>query len=111
MIRYSSTAVIAMALAAPAWADDAGSLPLSADSGGTITVTATRVPEKVEDVPATVSVKDGEQIADEMVSDIKDLVRFEPGVSVRQQPSRFGAALGVTERPASTSAGSRAIAC
>ena len=93
MIRSSVTAIVAMALAAPAWAEEA-----AADNGGTITVTATRIPEKVEDVPATVSVKDDTRIADEMVSDIKDLVRFEPGVSVRQGPSRFGAALGVTGR-------------
>ncbi|MGQ2932221.1 MAG: TonB-dependent receptor plug domain-containing protein, partial [Sphingopyxis sp.] len=31
-------------------------------------------------------------------TDIKDLVRFEPGVSVRRQPARFGAALGSTGR-------------
>ena len=68
-----------------------------------IVVTATRTPQKVEDVPATISVKNDEQLEDEMVSDIKDLVRFEPGVSVRQGPSRFGAALGVTGRDGASS--------
>ncbi|WP_343228492.1 TonB-dependent receptor plug domain-containing protein [Sphingomonas colocasiae] len=101
-MRHSSlSAVIACALAAPAWAeapadDDAARAPA-------ITVIATRAPEKVEDVPATVTVKTDEQIADEMASDIKDLVRFEPGVSVRQSPSRFGAALGVTGRDGASS--------
>lgn len=101
MRHYSLSAVIACALAAPAWAqapgdDDAARAPA-------ITVIATRAPEKVEDVPATVTVKTDEQIADEMASDIKDLVRFEPGVSVRQSPSRFGAALGVTGRDGASS--------
>ena len=64
----------------------------------TITVTATRLPQPIVEVPATVTVIDDKQIADEMVSDVKDLVRFEPGVSVRRAPTRFGAALGSTGR-------------
>lgn len=68
------------------------------DQLGRITVTATRVPIKVEDAPATVTVITGRQIADQMVTDIKDLVRFEPGVTVRRAPARFGAALGTTGR-------------
>jgi len=68
-----------------------------------IVVTATRTPVKIQDVPVSITVKTDEQIADEMVSDIKDLVRFEPGVSVRQAPSRFGAALGVTGRDGASS--------
>lgn len=68
-----------------------------------ITVIATRTPVNIEDVPAIVTVKTDEQMADEMVSDIKDLVRFEPGVSVRQSPARFGAAQGVTGRDGASS--------
>ncbi|MBC2667622.1 TonB-dependent hemoglobin/transferrin/lactoferrin family receptor [Novosphingobium piscinae] len=63
-----------------------------------IVVTATRTPVRVQDVPAFVTIKTDTQIADELVSDIKDLVRFEPGVSVRQAPARFGATLGATGR-------------
>ena len=62
-----------------------------------IVVTATRTAVKAEDLPVTVSVKTDEQIADELVTDIRDLVRFEPGVSVQRQPARFGAALGAAE--------------
>lgn len=68
-----------------------------------IVVTATRTPVRLQDVPASISIKNDEQIADEMISDIKDLVRFEPGISVRQSPSRFGAALGVTGRDGASS--------
>ncbi len=64
----------------------------------TITVTATRIPVPEEEAPATVTVIEAEEIADEMVTDIKDLVKYEPGVSVRRAPARFGAALGTTGR-------------
>jgi hemoglobin/transferrin/lactoferrin receptor protein len=63
-----------------------------------IIVSATRTPIKIEDAPISVSVKSDEQIADELVTDIKDLVRFEPGVSVQRQPARFNAALSATGR-------------
>lgn len=68
------------------------------DAGKTITVTATRAPVAVEDAPATVTVIDANRIADELATDIKDLIRFEPGISVPRQPTRFGAALGTTGR-------------
>ncbi|APG63519.1 TonB-dependent receptor [Sphingorhabdus lutea] len=68
------------------------------DERGIITVTATRTEVSVEEAPATVSVIDEQQIADELATDIKDLVRFEPGVSVPRAPARFGAALGSTGR-------------
>ncbi len=67
-------------------------------SNETVTVTATRSAKDVNDVPATVTVISDEEVADRLIKDIKDLVRFEPGVSVRAQPSRFGAALGSTGR-------------
>ena len=63
-----------------------------------ITVTATRTAIDVVDAPATVTVINQEQIADEMATDVRDIVRFEPGVSVRRAPARFGAALGTTGR-------------
>ncbi|MEH3037623.1 MAG: TonB-dependent hemoglobin/transferrin/lactoferrin family receptor [Sphingomonas adhaesiva] len=63
-----------------------------------IVVTATRAPIEAQDAPVTVSVKDADEIAEELATDIKDLVRFEPGISVRRAPARFGAAQGVTGR-------------
>ncbi len=66
--------------------------------GRTIVVSATRTPITIDDAPVTISSKSDEEIADELATDIKDLVRFEPGVSVRRQPARFGAALGSTGR-------------
>ena len=63
-----------------------------------ITVTATRQPLAIVDAPATVTVIDERRIADELATDIKDLVRFEPGITVPRGPARFGAALGATGR-------------
>lgn len=63
-----------------------------------VTVTAMRIEQSVDDVPATVTVISDQEIEDELVTDIKDLMRFEPGVSVRNSPARFGAALGATGR-------------
>ena len=76
---------------------------------GRIVVTATRTPLRIEDAPITVSLITDEQIADEMVTDIRDLVRFEPGVSVQRQPARFNAALSATGRAGNDSFNIRGI--
>ena len=52
----------------------------------------------MSDLATTVTVIDADDMANNLVSDIRDLVRFEPGVSVRRAPSRFGAASGSTGR-------------
>jgi hemoglobin/transferrin/lactoferrin receptor protein len=65
---------------------------------GRIIVTATRTPVLQEEAPATVTVITDEEIADQLATDIKDLLRFEPGVSVRRAPARFGATFGATGR-------------
>ena len=88
----------ATALSAPAAAQDDDGLYWAERLANRITVSATRAPVAVEDAPATVTVIAATQIADELATDIKDLVRFEPGVTVRRAPTRFGAALGTTGR-------------
>lgn len=82
--------------AAPALAAEVESAGATAVEG--VTVIATRTEKPVDEVPATVSVITDEQIADTLVTDIKDMVRYEPGVTVRSSPSRFTAALGATGR-------------
>lgn len=100
--------VAALSWAVPvsaAWAEAREAAP-AADEGeqvtsldnNAITVTATRAPVTLLEAPATVTVIDAEQIADSLASDVRELVRFEPGVSVRRAPSRFGAAFGSTGR-------------
>jgi hemoglobin/transferrin/lactoferrin receptor protein len=86
-------------LAVPAAAEDIiESEAESQQQTGRIIVTATRAPVLQEEAPATVTVITSEEIADQLATDIKDLVRFEPGVSVRRAPARFGAAIGSTGR-------------
>jgi hemoglobin/transferrin/lactoferrin receptor protein len=63
-----------------------------------ITVTGTRSPREAFDVPVTVSVIDAEEIEQNLATDIKDLVRFEPGVTVPTAPSRWTAAFASTGR-------------
>ncbi len=63
-----------------------------------VTVTATRLETRIGDVPATVSSYSAERIDTLLAQDIKDLVRFEPGVSVRSSPARFTAAASSTGR-------------
>src|SRR3989338_5320932 len=63
-----------------------------------VTVTATRTPSDVFNVPSTVTVIDAEEIEEALATDIKDLIRFEPGISVPTSPSRFGAAPAPTGR-------------
>ncbi|MGH8437211.1 MAG: TonB-dependent hemoglobin/transferrin/lactoferrin family receptor, partial [Pseudomonas sp.] len=56
----------------------------------TITVTATRSKQALDKVPNTVSVQTERDIDQKNIKDIKDLVRYEPGVSVGGSGSRFG---------------------
>ncbi|MDO9624464.1 MAG: TonB-dependent receptor plug domain-containing protein [Pseudomonas sp.] len=56
----------------------------------TLTVTATRSEQTLDQVPSTVSVIGERQIDQQNINDIRDLVRFEPGVSVSGTGSRFG---------------------
>lgn len=93
------TSAIALVLGAtPALAQNANGVAGQEESDEQIVVTATRTPLQIEEAPATVTVITDEQIADELATDIRDLVRFEPGVTVRRAPARFGAALGSTGR-------------
>ncbi|RYE84335.1 MAG: TonB-dependent hemoglobin/transferrin/lactoferrin family receptor, partial [Hyphomicrobiales bacterium] len=63
-----------------------------------VSVLATRTGVTPQEAPATVTVFSDRDIEAMLATDIKDLVRFEPGVSVVSQPARFGAALGTAGR-------------
>jgi hemoglobin/transferrin/lactoferrin receptor protein len=71
--------------------EDAGQLDI-------VTVTATKIETSLHETPATVTVFSEEKVERWLVNDIKDLVRFEPGVSVRSSPPRFTAAGAPTGR-------------
>lgn len=84
--------------AGPALADPGAAGPADPTELPPISVLATRTGTTQQDAPATVTVFSAHDIDAMLATDIKDLVRFEPGVSVVSQPSRFGAALGTTGR-------------
>lgn len=56
----------------------------------TVTVTATRTERALDEVPSTVTVLTREDLDRQLARDIKDLVRYEPGVSVTSNFGRFG---------------------
>lgn len=69
-----------------------------AADAGEIVVTATRTEKDPFQVPVVTTLITDEEIEENLVTDIKDLIRFEPGISVPTSPSRFGAALAATGR-------------
>jgi hemoglobin/transferrin/lactoferrin receptor protein len=93
------TAGLAALVAGAAHAGTEGPAPEDqATEVAPVTVLATRTATPVDEVPATVSVYTAVDIERLLVTDIKDLVKYEPGVSVISQPARFGAALGTAGR-------------
>lgn len=59
---------------------------------GTVVVVGTRTPQALIEQTATISVLEGEDLARQQALDLRDALRYEPGVSVRDQGSRFGLA-------------------
>jgi hemoglobin/transferrin/lactoferrin receptor protein len=55
-----------------------------------IVVTATRTQRALEDVPNTVDVIERERMDEILVRDLKDLFRYEPGITVTEGFGRFG---------------------
>ncbi|MDR6627031.1 TonB-dependent hemoglobin/transferrin/lactoferrin family receptor [Caulobacter segnis] len=94
-LAAASTAAL---LASTAQAADNASTPADANEVDKVTVTATRSEKPLSQAPATVSVISADEMEDGLVKDIKDLVRDEPGVSVRTAPARFTAAGSSTGR-------------
>ena len=55
-----------------------------------ITITATKTPRFVLDSTASIVIVESEAIEQQVMRSIRDLVRYEPGVSVGRNPNRFG---------------------
>ena len=92
-LRFPLAGAAGLLMAGVAFADAGSVADEDADTvDETITVVATRTERPLDAVAATVSVKTAEQIEEELVRDIADLVRFEPGVGVAGTGSRFGLA-------------------
>jgi len=92
ILMFSAGLTALSAAAFPAFADEVVDLQ-KAVPVAPVTVVGTRTQRRVDDVPASVSVITAETIENILATDIKDLIRFEPGVSVPTSPARFSAAL------------------
>ena len=87
-VAQTAAAPTSQAVRAPALtAAEAGALP-------EITVTATRTPRRVDDVPNTVTVAPAATIEKSGARDIKDVFRDELDITVRAQPTRFSSSGG-----------------
>ncbi|WP_165185491.1 TonB-dependent hemoglobin/transferrin/lactoferrin family receptor [Caulobacter soli] len=95
LVCFAAASASALLCAQAAFAAETASDAAELDK---VTVTATRSEKKLQDAPVTASVISDQDIEDGLVKDIKDLVRFEPGVSVRRAPARFTAAGASTGR-------------
>jgi hemoglobin/transferrin/lactoferrin receptor protein len=73
----------------PAAAAPAGTQPAATEMDA-VTSYATRSDAKVFEVPSAVTVFDQKELERRNVESMRDLVRYEPGVEVGNQPSRFG---------------------
>ena len=87
--------LLALLMLSPALALAAEKNPTQFD---TVTVTATRNEQSIGSVPSTVSVVDARQIDQQQIKNSKDLIRYEPGVSVSGSGSRFALLHGLTGR-------------
>jgi len=92
---FGVASIIALTAAAPALAAEGDAVAVTVDP---VSVLGSRTETPASEVPATVSVIAAEDLEDRLAADIGDVVKFEPGVSVRSSPTRFGAALGTTGR-------------
>jgi len=73
-----SAAVVAMVMSAPVMAEDDAA---DTSSDGKLIVTATKNAESIQDVPLAITSLTGEFIDEVHLVDVKDLVRFSPGVN------------------------------
>ena len=99
---FGASTVLALCAGAPAFAADAAEAD-AATRVEQVVVTATRTEKPADEVPVTASVIGAQQIEDQLAVDIKDLIKFEPGVSVRTAPARFNTALSGTGRDGNSS--------
>ena len=96
-------ALVVSPLLSPLVAGAQTSRPAEAPAGATqlrdVTVSASRSERPIEDVPASITVREAEELERDQVRSVRDLERYEPGVSVRRAPARFTAAGASTGRP------------
>ena len=79
-----------LALAATAHAETAADASASVNELERVQVTAMRAERAIADVPNTVDVIERERMDELLIRDLKDLFRYEPGITVGSNFGRFG---------------------
>ncbi len=92
-LRLFGVASLLVLAASPALADDGAAVTVDP-----VTVLGSRTEMAASETPVTVSIVTAADLEDRLAATIADVVKTEPGVSVRAAPARFGAALGTTGR-------------
>lgn len=91
MAKFSACLALSLIVAEAAAADEAAEPePEPAAELQSVVVTATRTERGALDMPGTVSVIEAETLERQLARTIKDVVRYEPGVYVQNDPQRFG---------------------
>lgn len=83
-------AALVAALPRLASAETAAAVPADATEFERVVVTATRTEREIADVPNTVDVITRERMDQLLVRDLRDLFRYEPGITVTESFGRFG---------------------
>lgn len=97
-LRLFGVASMLVLAASPALAADDGGAVATVDP---VTILGSRTETAASETPVTVSIVTAVELEDRLAANIEDVVKYEPGVSVRAAPARFGAALGTTGRDGS----------
>ena len=92
---FGVASTLALVIAGPTLATEIAAEATVVDP---VIVLGARTEKQAGEIPASVSVITAVDLEDRLTSDIKAAIQYEPGVSVRSSPSRFGAALGTTGR-------------
>lgn len=83
--------VAALALQTPVSpADSTAQEPIHRGESVVVTAVASRVAEAVDATPATVTVIRRQDLDRSLARDVRDALRYEPGISIENAPARFG---------------------
>ena len=87
VLGVSMAALGAAILGMPAVAQDADTADSTARRLGTVTVTARKVEENLQDVPVAVTAFSGAELEEKGVVQVNDLAAFTPGLTIREASS------------------------
>jgi outer membrane receptor protein involved in Fe transport len=90
LLLTASAAVLASSLTFSASAQEAADDPASTLRVGTVTVTATRRDEDVQDIPLNIAAVGGEQIEEQGFDELADVLAYVPGINIVDRGGRQG---------------------